>query len=238
MRNTKRRRWIGVGLLLCTFALTSCAGGGGSTGTGITTAQGNISGAQTALLDAPRRAGSWLAKALSFIRPLRAVEAASGVENVTVRVAGTNLSSVSDANGAFSLKGDFGGPITLTFERQGSGRLVRLAIDIPTGGTLTLNDVELDERSGEASAAARNLDFDGVVTASNCPTGTIDMVSEVTPDDGNHYPVNVQSATLRDSTGQPIQCGDLASGDVLSVQGQVRDDGSVDCREADRRRRD
>ena len=60
-------------------------------------------------------------------------------------------------------------------------------------------------------------------------------MSQATPDDGNRYPVNVQGATLRDSAGAPIQCADLSSGDVLSVQGLVRDDGGVDCHEADRR---
>jgi len=236
MRKTTARRssW----LLALALALTSCAGGGGSTGTGIsglTTAQGNVDSVQTAMR-APRGAKTWLARALAILTPVRVVAADSAVENITVRVEGTSLATVTDAGGVFSLKGDFGGPIVITFERM-DGRPVRLSIDLPTGGTLTLTDVHLDEPSGQAAAAARNLDFDGVVTAPNCAAGVVDMVSEVTPDDGNHYPVNVSSASLRDSTGQPIQCADLAAGDVLAVQGVVRDDGGVDCREGDRRPR-
>lgn len=59
------------------------------------------------------------------------------------------------------------------------------------------------------------------------------MASEVTPSDGNTYAVNVGSATLRDSNGNAISCADIADGDVLAVLGQIRDDGGIDCHEAE-----
>jgi Carboxypeptidase regulatory-like domain len=220
-----------------TLAVTSCAGGGGSTGTGVsglTTAQGNVSSVQTSRA-ASRDPRILLARLLDTLAPVRVADALSGVANVTVRIEGTALSTTSDANGSFMLRGDFGGPITLIFEQAG-GSPTRLRVSVPTGGTLTLTDVDLDERSGAAVAASRNLEFDGVVTAANCAASALDMVSEATPNDGNHYPVNVQSATLRDASGMPIACGDLSAGDVLAVQGLVRDDGGVDCDRADRRR--
>jgi len=231
-------RSIALGFVL---ALSACAGGGGSTGTGIsglTTAQGNIASAQTARRPAARRsdARTWLARLLESVAPVRIADAVTGVANVTVKIEGTSLATVSDASGSFSLQGDFGGPITLVFEGIDGGVPARLGINVPTGGTLTLTNVRLDDRSGQAFVDARNLSFDGVVAGTNCPGGSLDMVSEATPDDGNRYAVNVQGAILRDSAGAPIQCPDLSTGDVLSVQGLVRDDGGVDCHEADRRR--
>ena len=231
----RQLRSIALALLL---ALSACAGGGGSTGTGIsglTTAQGNVASTQSARRPPTRgEARIRLVHLLESLVPVRIAHAIGGVPNVTVTSEGTALSSVTDANGSFSLKGDFGGPITLVFESGGT-MPARLAINVPRGGTLTLTDVRLDERNGQALADSRNLDFDGVVTSANCSNGTLDMVSRATPDDGNRYGVNVQGATLRDSAGAPIQCTDLSSGDVLLVQGLVRDDGGVDCREADRR---
>jgi len=233
-RTTGRRlRAMAFAAILLTSA---CAGGGGSTGTGIsglTVAQGNVASTQTS---AKRATRVWLARWLDAFAPVRAADAVSGVPNVVVRIEGTTLATTTDANGSFTLEGSFGGPTTMSFESAG-GPPTRLTVNIPTGGTLTLIDVRLDENRGEARADSRNLDFDGVVTGSNCTAGTLEMVSQATPSDGNRYPVNVQSATLHDTTGAPIVCNDISSGDVLSVQGLLRDDGGVDCDRADRRER-
>ena len=234
IRNPYRslHRPIAVGVLLL---LTSCAGGGGSSGTGITTAQGTIAGSETARFPLSKKRGGFaLARILELIGAPRVANAVTGVEGIRVAIEGTGLSTESDASGFFSLAGGFGGPVTLVFD-HGEGPPARLDVDIPTGGTLTLDRVRFEGFGGPPRPDAQRLEFEGVVAAKNCAGGALAMVSSVTPADGNSYPVDVGGAALRDSDGNPISCDDITGGDVLSVQGDVRDDGGIDCREADRR---
>ena len=236
-----RRRlpaWLLCGMAAGLLALlASCAGGGGSTGTGITTAQGTIASTDTASRPASRRNGAtvWVARIFELLGSARVANAITGAEGIRVTIEGTTLTAESAASGFFSLSGSFGGPVTLLFS-GGDGRPPRrLDINVPTGGTLTLDRVRLDGPDDFARPDAQHLDFDGVVAAANCSSGSLSMVSNATPDDGNSYPVDVGGAALRDSDGNAIECGDLASGDVLNVQGDVRNDGGIDCHEADRR---
>ena len=91
---------------------------------------------------------------------------------------------------------------------------------------------------GQVEPDAQRLEFDGVVASADCSIGALSMVSEAAPSDGNRYAVDVAAATLRNMSGSAIACGDLSNGDVLNVQGEIRDDGGIDCHEADRRRGD
>src|SRR5262249_57197665 len=96
--------WRSVAILPLMVALAACASEGGSRGSGIATAlEGNVASVQTAALPAargnpPRRAAG--------LRTLMAVEAAAraqtAIEGITVAVAGTTLSDLTDANGRFS----------------------------------------------------------------------------------------------------------------------------------------
>ncbi len=232
MRFSRTRRWLLVFAAASIPLLGSCAGGGGSTGTGISVAEGNIASSTASLV--PPGQGSRLARlARRLLAGVDSAEAAGTVANVTVSIDGAGVSAVSDFSGAFSLRGDFGGPITISFHLP-SGPIVRLQTTLPTGGTLVLNNVRLDAGSGRAEPDSQNLAFEGVVTGANCSGGRLSMVSSSAPGDGNSYPVDVEGATLQDSDGKAISCGNLAAGDVLTVEGDVGDDGSVLCRQADR----
>jgi len=230
-------RPLAASLMVFATLCAGCAGGGGATGTGITTAQGTIASADTASRPARKRGGAaiWLARALDVLGAPRTANAVGGVEGVRVSVQGTTISAESDASGFFSLSGSFGGPTTLLFSADDGRPPRRLDVDVPTGGTLTLDGVRLEGPDDRAHPDAQRLDFEGVVATKNCGGGSLSMVSSVTPDDGNSYPVDVVGATLRDSSGAPIHCDDLAGGDLLSVQGEIRSDGAIDCQEADRR---
>jgi hypothetical protein len=226
--------------LLCTaltvlcLLLESCDGG--SSGTGITTAQGNVASAQTASIQPStpsRLAGLWTGLG-DLLRFATVANARSAVEDISVTIEGTGFTSRTDPNGLFSIRGDFGGPVTLLFQRPEDGIVARIAIDVPRGGTFTLGNLRIDGRSEKASADTRTLTFEGLVTASDCPQSTLSLVSRRSPNDGNTYTVHLGSTEVRDSHGNALRCPDLHGGDVLAVLGDVRDDGSVDASETRR----
>lgn len=187
-------------LLLPIFALGSCAEGG-SRGSGIgTLVEGNVAGVES-------DAGG------------------SGIEGIRVSIEDTGTSGRTDANGRFSLRGSFGGSVNLAFELAEGGVVARIAINVPDGGALTLNDVRVDARSGEATAERQDVDFEGLVTDIDCGASTIVMVStRQDPSDPDTYTVRLDTSTLFDANGAVIGCGDLRGGERATVQGTVNPD--------------
>ena len=205
---------LGLGLLL-----GSCALDGGSSGTGITTVtEGNVASVVTASASAPgmvQGSGN------------DASATASGtLAGIAVSVDGTSLRDETDATGAFRLSGDYESEVTIRFARADDGLEASLAVNVPAGGTLGLQDVTLDAASGAATPAAQSVLFDGTITGIDCGAGELRMVSAQRPDDGDVYVVRLAGSSIGDGSGRPVACTDLAPGDDATVSGSVEPDGS------------
>ncbi len=218
------------GLLCLLLALGSCGLDGGSSGTGITTAQGNIVSVQVAQRARVSAGGIaiLLAAARSFVGFPAIANARTGVEDVQVSIEGTQLSARTDANGLFSIRGSFAGPVGLIFQRPDDGLMARAVINVPAGGTLTLNAVRVDGRRSKAEADSQTLDFKGQVAGTNCSGGTIALVSQQRPNDGNTYTIRVQGSDLHDAQGNSVECSRLRGAERVSCRGSVNErDGTI-----------
>jgi hypothetical protein len=221
--NQTLRSILWVGMLALPFA----ACGGGSSGTGITTAEGNVGSAVASLRATPKQPGSLLAQLLRW-RPVGAVAyARSPVEDIRVGIEGTGIETRTDGAGAFVLRGAFAGPVGMIFELPDSEATLRLVITVPHGGNLTLNNVRIDARKGQVSVDLQSVRFAGVVEASDCSHSVVTLVSAQTPGDGNLYTVDLAAAALQGGAGAPLACASLVHGRSVEVDGDVLADGHV-----------
>jgi hypothetical protein len=215
--------------LLCGCLLSAIAAcDGGSRGSGITTAQGNVQSVQTALRrsDGPP-ARTALARLRALLPIAATAHAQAELEGIRVFVEGTSLADETDANGFFVLRGDFEGFVTIRFQRTADGASAGIAVNAPAGGTLTLNDVRIDERSGEATAPTQSVVFEGLVSDASCSTQTLHMVSRHrSPTDTDVYTIRLGTSSLHDVQGETVPCEALVEGDLLRLQGTVNDDGT------------
>jgi hypothetical protein len=162
-------------------------------------------------------------------------DADSGVGGIVVEIEGTPFQTRTDPNGLFSVGGDYAGPVRVLFERSEDGLRGRIAVNVPAGGTLTLNDVEIDTPREQATARRQDVGFDGLVESTDCSRSVAVFVSRFRPDDGNRYTVRLGESALRDSRGNRLSCSDLRGGDRVLVQGIVNDDGTIGAVDAEKR---
>src|SRR5262249_11500856 len=144
------KRIRNAALFSLVLALAACDGG--SRGSGITTeALGNVASVEAALERplSPRSRLAWLTRLLVTEGTAAAQNALEGIQ---VSIEGSSIADETDANGFFSLRGNFEGSVVIRFERMTDGASARMEVNVPAAGTLTLNDVTLDERSGRATA--------------------------------------------------------------------------------------
>jgi len=191
-------------LIAAALVLAGCADGG-SSGTGITTARGNISSVTSALRS---RSGP--------------------TAGIRVTIENTKISAETDPTGLFSLGGNFAGPVGMVFGLP-DGSTSRLIITVPRGGEVTLGDVVVDGSSGQATAAVQSVRFGGLVRSTTCAEQLALMVSRRTPDDGNTYDVRLGTASVQDPAGNTLRCENLAAGDAVDVSGEVRREGEVEA---------
>ena len=197
--------------------------------TGITTAQGNVASAATALRGAPR-----LGRPTAFVRLWQAMRWATDanargpLEDIRVTIEGTSLGVQTDPQGQFGLSGDFAGPVGMVFELPDGGR-ARLVVTVPRGGALTLTNIHLDGRTGRATVDEQRVRFDGLVDATDCGRSSARVVSRRSPDDGNHYTVRFVGTRVRDRSETAVGCADLAPGAEVDVDGEVRREGEVEA---------
>jgi len=208
--------------LLAFLALASCASEGGSRGSGISTAVlGNVASVQSAAAAAP---AARLGAALTLAAPAYAQGA---VEGIRVTVEGTAAEAETDENGRFSLTGDFEGRLILVFQLADDAAAATVPINVPAAGTLTLNNVIVDTRTGEASAERQDVSFEGIVTSANCQNLTLAMMSvQQSPTDVDLYSVQLDTSTVEDAQGNVLRCEDLYGGARALLQGTVNTDGS------------
>jgi hypothetical protein len=220
----KRTSSLFAGVLLGAMMFASVACDGGSSGTGITTAQGNVSGAQSALRR--RKPTTGLARLLRWPWLEAVASAKTGLEDIVVRVEGSSLETRTDSEGFFVLRGDFAGPVGFLFSVP-DGSTARLVVTVPRGGEVTLDDVVIDARSGEASADRQQVQFSGLVRAIHCAQNSTRVVSQRSPGDGNSYVVDLSNAAIHDSSGRSLTCAELSSGQSVEVVGEVGEDGEI-----------
>ncbi len=210
------------------IAIAGCDGG--SSGTGISTAAlGNVTSLNTALRPASGAARpTMIARLLGWLSPEREALARGALEDIGVSIEGTTLSTRTDGQGQFALRGDFAGPVGMVFDLPDGGR-ARLVIVVPRGGEVRVINVHLDERTSQATADNQHVRFGGVVNGTDCRRDAATMVSRETPTDGNTYTVLLGDAVVRDPDGNPVACGDLSAGQSTEVDGEVRSDGDVEA---------
>jgi hypothetical protein len=218
-------------LLAVILAFGGCAEGG-SRGSGISTAVlGNVVRVQTAASrdpssgEAPRVMAQLRA---FFASQVESVEGApADLEGITVAVEGTGIHGETDANGDFSVAGDFEGMISLVFELPNGGGQARIALNVPAAGTLTLTNVVIDTEAEQAVAETQEVDFDAIITAIDCDALILILASsQEVSDDDDDYTLRLDTSSVRDSSGTPVPCGNLRSGDRASVRGLVEPDGT------------
>ena len=201
--NTSKGRILPA--LLAALVFNSCGIDGGSRGTGITsTAQGNIASIQTAAMTAE-------ATDLGGIR-------------VTVEESGRHSNTAS--NGSFVVRGTFEGELKLQFTRA-DGIHAHTGINLPAGGTLTLNNVHIDNTNGSATPESQDVEFLGKIVEIDCGAQTLELVAlRHAATDTDSYTLRLDTSTLRDKQGNALSCADLGNGQKARVQGTVNDDGS------------
>ncbi len=218
------KRIRSAALLSLVLALGACDGG--SRGSGITTVEGNVQSVQAVLRHVPRRRSelAWLTRLLAA----EGTAAAQGaLEGINVSIEGSSIADETDANGSFSLRGHFESYVVVRFERTTDGASARMTVNVPAAGTLTLNDVTLDDRSGQATAQSTDVAFEGILTTADCPGEILDMVSsQRSPGDTDVYVVRLDTSSLHQPNGTPVACQDLTMGQALQVAGIVNPDGT------------
>lgn len=193
-------KWQGLALLGLGLMLGSCDGG--SSGTGITTiTAGNVTSVVTSAAN-------------------------DTLAGIAVSIEGTDVRDQTDASGAFRLSGDYASEVTIRFTRTDDGIDASLAVNVPAGGTLGLNDVTLDAASGSATPASQSVLFAGTITGIDCAADALALVSQQRPDDGDFYTVELASSSIVDQAGRSVPCSALTIGDDATVSGSVNPDGS------------
>ncbi len=220
---------VAIVSLGCLLLAAGCSSSdGGSSGTGISTVQGNVASTQSAMRPQRRLGATWLARVMSFIHFETSAVADSAVGDITLTVDGTGISTQTDSAGNFVLRGSFDGPFELAFNRAEDNLAASLAVSVPKGGTLTLTNLQLDGRSGRVSADRRHVEFDGVVVNADCGQGILTVVSRAAPDDGHRYAVHLGNAAVTDEQGRSRRCADLGNGSFVHASGELRDDLGYD----------
>jgi hypothetical protein len=223
--------WRPAALLPLILTIWACADGG-SRGSGISAeVLGNVESVQTAAaFRAPEVGATGPLAELGALFPLpfeHIARAGTGVEGIRVTVEGTNARGETDANGNFSLQGNFESDIRLVFQLPDGGGNAQIAVNVPAGGQLTLNNVAIDTQQGDATAETQEVDFNGTITEVDCARLTLALVStHHSPEDLDMYTVRLDTSSVRNAQGDTVACADIAVGEQATVQGVVNPDGS------------
>jgi hypothetical protein len=203
----RRKPWAFLALVML---LVSCATDGGSSGTGITSVEGNVAGIAN---------GGATMSALATGTP-------TNLAGIEVIVEDTPAAAETDADGRFVVRGKFDGRATLRFRRAADALSAQMTIVVPRGGTLTLHDVQIDVAADAAVAANRHAVFDALVAGADCGAGTLSLVSIGGAESGYVYKVDLASAFIHDGDGTAVDCGELRASQRVHVEAVARPDGS------------
>jgi len=190
---------IMVGLI---FVCSCGAIDGGSRGTGITTTvQGIIASVQTA--SDPQNA----------------------VDGIAVMVQHHQPRGITNSAGSFQVQGSFDGHVAIFFRRRTDKIRAQYPIYVPSGGTMTLNGVHIDNITGTAIVDSKSVDYVGEITQIDCAAQILAMLSaNRPPGDTDTYTVQLSTSSLVDPQGERVSCSQLHNGQLAHVQGTVNDD--------------
>ncbi|HZR81157.1 MAG TPA: hypothetical protein VFD92_08665 [Candidatus Binatia bacterium] len=191
------RRLASLALVLAVFCL-GCDGG--SSGTGITTAEGIVASVD------PATDGS--------------------LAGIRVAVEGTDIAGTTDENGFFRVQGDYDSEVTFLFTRASDQVSARLSVNVPAGGTLTMEAVRIDAARGVAVAERQDVAFDAIIAGIDCAHDLLSLVSQQKPNDGDEYIVDLPTAQIHDPAGNEIACGALETGTRAYATANVYPDGT------------
>jgi hypothetical protein len=203
-----RRQWIPLVLVML---LASCATDGGSSGTGITSVEGNVATIQ--------RDGAMMAAALM-------AAPTTNLAGIAVTVEGTSAAAETDAGGRFVVRGTFEGPSTLRFGRAADAVTAQMTVFVPLGGTMTLHDVQLDVAAETAVADNQHAVFDALVQETDCAGHMLSLVSVSHEEGGYVYMVDLSTTFLHDGSGTAVDCAQLRAGERVHVEATSQPDGS------------
>jgi hypothetical protein len=195
------RRLTIVGLI---FVYSCGAIDGGSRGTGITsTLQGIVASVQTTS------------------------NPESSVDGLSVVVQHKGAHAITNSSGVFVVQGGFGGRLTVLFKRPTDKVRAPLPIYVPSGGTMTLNGVHIDNITATTTVDSTTIDFVGQIIQIDCAGQTLTMLpAKRPPGDTDTYTVLLNTSSLVDSLGNPVSCSQLSNGQFAHVQGTVNDDNT------------
>lgn len=129
----------------------------------------------------------------------------------------TGASSATDADGNFDLTGDFSGVLTLRFKT--AAYAVTEQVEVPAGSTIVLEDLQLNPRTVQL-AAVRQLGFLGVVTHTDCASGSI-LVDDRRAK-ANQFMVRLTGTTaIFDGAGNALACAAIRAQQQVVVRGTI-----------------
>jgi hypothetical protein len=216
--------WTGgclwYGRMACAFAvllllgLTGCSSEGGVVGSGISSVQGNVIDVQLDTGSEGEGGGGSGA-------------AGNGVVPVLVSIDDTQLETLTDVDGQFSLDGDFSGTVTVRFKNPNDGEsLGTLSLEVAPGATVFLRDVEirrdLDLADAVMVGAPLQLNLAGTVSETDCANGVVVVVDDTVQ--RKAFTLRLNAATdLVDSKDNLLGCADLVRGAAVVLEEGILD---------------
>jgi hypothetical protein len=195
-------------------AIAGCSSGGGG-GTPPTIVSGNVLAASAGSTARNRIGGFWKL-AVAWLRS----EAVAQVPGVTVAIAGTGNTGLTDEQGFFRLEGTQFGRAVLQF--TGNGADVNLPVTLPSGGELDLINIVLT--GSDIEIGEQRIHFSGPITGVDCQANLLQVLSG----EKVAFRVRLQSGTvIVDDNGTPLSCTSLFAGRSADVQGTVNAQGDV-----------
>lgn len=130
------------------------------------------------------------------------------------------VSGLTSDAGLFELTGAFAGPVTVRFETTAGRVLARLAVDVPAGSTVVLEDLEIRPSlpGGVAPREIRQRDFFGRIAEVSCRAGGFVLDDDIS----RPFRIRLLADTVvvrRDGTA--ADCTDIVRGMLVLVEGRV-----------------
>lgn len=189
-------------------ALTGCSSEGGVVGSGISSVSGNVIQVE---LESPGDGG---AAALAAPTVSVSIDEAPGIETLT------------GADGAFTLEGDFSGDVTLRFRTADrSTDLATRELNVPEGASVVLEDIGVAPGVVDV-AAERIVEFRGEVESTDCPSATVVVVDDSRR--GNRFAMTlIGESEIVTRDGAPLSCSELRAHARVLVEHAVPAGGSA-----------
>lgn len=207
--NTKFLKILTIALALPFF--TAC-GGSSSGGDDTSVVEGNVSQQVARQL---RKNPSYVAMLSDELQLLRSAFAA--VPGIAVSIRDTGLSSETDDQGFFRIEGAFAGDVILDFALPEA--TISLSLTVPAGNRVVLQDISINQSTGQAQAA-QTIVLD-------------DSDDDSSDDDDESFDENTDDSSSDDDSFDDDNSSDDLSNDDQSSDDDSSDDSSSDDESSD-----